>query len=379
MCPLDLKRAIFLLTLFPSLLVPALLEAQQEVVPELRGEVRVGLQPLTEGTVILHLVSDDSSGEVDSVRVGTDGSFILPLPHVPDHASRPEIFFASVEYGGLLYFGPAVTEAIHLDSLYLIQAYDTVSVPPGGAQLPLSVRNLFLEKAKEGWTVTDVFELRNEGDRTLYSPAEGFVWRYPLPQSVTDFEVGQGDMPPDVIRFVKGHLEVYSPLPPGNRFLMVRYRLPQDDFVLPMPGTTDRMEVLVREPAPAVEFPPLSPTSPVEMEPGNAFRRFVGENLFDEEVRSVMAAEPWSLPAEWLGLFVTALLGAAGVVAYRLRGGGPSRSTASPDQEPTRAGILMSIARLDDDFEESVEKSVEGREEYLAARRRLLSNLRRLS
>ncbi|MCJ7629583.1 MAG: hypothetical protein MUO50_14500, partial [Longimicrobiales bacterium] len=219
MCTLPFRRAFFFSFCIIFLFFGQAL-AQEEVIPVLRGEVRVGDAPLTDGFVVLHQVSAESSGEVDSVRVGGDGSFEIRLPHVPDHATRPEIFFASVQYRGLLYFGQAVTDAVQLDSLYLIQAYDTVSVPPGGAQIPLSVRNLFLERTENGWAVADVFQLRHDGDRTLYSPEEGVVWAYPLPRPATDFQVGQADMAPDAVRFVDGRLEVYSPLPPGERYLM---------------------------------------------------------------------------------------------------------------------------------------------------------------
>jgi hypothetical protein len=351
--------------------------AQEEVIPVLRGEVRIGDAPLTEGFVVLHQVSAESSGEVDSVRVGPDGSFQIRLPHVPDHTSRPEIFFASVRYRDLLYFGEAVTEAAQLDSLYLIQAYDTLSVPPGGARLPLSARNLFLEKAEVGWTATDLFNLRQEEDRTLYSPEEQVVWAYPLPESATDFQVGQADMAPDAIRFVNGQLQVYSPLPPGERYLMVRYRIPDNDFVLPLPGTTDRMEVLVREPAPAAEFPPLALSSPVELDPGNVFRRYAADNLRDMEVVATLAPEPWSLPAKWLGLAVAGLLGAAGIFGYRRRGRVIQAERVSTEGR-SREDLLLGIAKLDEDFFGGKDPSAQARARYENERKKLLSRLKRL-
>ena len=250
------RISLLLLLLTGSL--PGNVLAQEEVVPVLRGEARVGDDPLPGVTVVLHQVSAEASGEIDSIRAEDDGTFRLPLPHVPDHAARPEVFFASVRYGGLLYFGPAVTEAVQLDSLYLIQAYDTVSVPEGGADLPLVARNLFLEPAPEGWTATDVLVVLHEGDRTLYSPEEDVVWRYPLPPAATDFEMGQGDMAPDAVRLQEGSLMVYSPIPPGERQILVRYRIPVREFELPLPGRVDALDILLREPAPPAEFPPLS-------------------------------------------------------------------------------------------------------------------------
>jgi hypothetical protein len=378
MRPLSRQRAS-LLVLSSLLLLPGNLQAQQEVTAEIRGEVWVGENPVSEGTVILHRVSEAESGEIDSTSVAPDGSFVLRLPHVPDHASRGEIFFASVEYGGLLYFGPAVTEAIHLDSLYLIQAFDTVSAPQGGAQVPLSFRNLFLEKVEEGWMATDVFQLRNEGDRTLYSPEEGVVWSYPLPASANGLQVGQADMAADAVRLEEGRMNVYSPLPPGERYLMVRYGIPDDDFVLPLPGQTDRMEVLVREPGPSADFPPLRPTAPVELEPGSSFMRYAADSLTDVEIRAQIAPEPWVMPPEWIGILVASLLAAAGVAGYRLRGKTSSQKFPRQTRPSGRTEILLEIAELDERFQASGETSDKARADYQVARKELLARLRSLS
>jgi hypothetical protein len=380
MIPLPTRPAgtllFFLLFLFPS----ALLLAQEEVTPLLNGEVRVGSAPLGTGMAVLHQVSAEDSGEIDSVRVNQDGTFQIRLPHVPDHETRPEIFFVSVEYRGLLYFGPAVTEAFQLDSLYLIQAYDTLSVPPGGAEIPVASRNLFLERTEEGWMATDVFLLVPGGDRTLYSPDEGIVWAYPLPSSADGLQLGQSDMAPDAVRFVDGRMEVYAPLPPEERYLMVRYGIPEAEFEIPMPGRTDRIELLVREPAPEATFPPLASGEPVELEPGNVFRRYVADSLVDATVRANVAPEPWTLPAHWLAMLVGAVLGAAGVIGFRRR---LFPAKAPPPDKWTgtesRTATLAAIADLDEAFEREENPSKSEREEYAERRKELLERLKRQS
>ncbi|MFC1575493.1 hypothetical protein ACFL5A_02455 [Gemmatimonadota bacterium] len=134
--PPPLRRLILLAAPLLPALASLPVSAQEEVPPLLFGQVLVGSEPLEDGIVLLHQVSAEASGEIDSVRVEVDGTFQFFLPYVPDHTVHPEIFFASIEYRGLLYFGPALTDAIQLDSLYLIQAYDTVSVPEGGGRPP---------------------------------------------------------------------------------------------------------------------------------------------------------------------------------------------------------------------------------------------------
>ncbi len=368
-------QALFLA--FPAFL-PGSARAQEEVPPRLQGQVLAGSRPAAEGMVVLHRVSATESGEIDSVRVGADGSFELLLPYVPDHATRPEIFFASFLFGGLAYFGPAVTEASQLDSLYLIQAYDTLSVPPGGAPLPVRVRNLFLESTQDGWAVTDLFQIINEGDRTLYSPEEGVIWSYPLPGPASGFEVGQADLSPDALRLQNGRMEVLAPLQPGERFLLVRYDLGVKELEIPLPGRTDRLEIMVREPAPPAEFPPLLPAPPVELEPGNVYRRYVGEALADTVIRALVAPEPWRLPAHWIAVFLAAALGGAGVYGFR-RKGGLSRPAFEIRPHRSRQDLLLAVARLDEEFARSGDTSPAGRESYRIRREELFAEINRSS
>jgi hypothetical protein len=370
------RVASFLCSFF--LLLPATAEGQEEVVPLLRGEVREWDEPLPGVLVVLHQVSSEVSGEVDSVRADVDGAFTIRLPRVPDHGVRSEVYFASVRHRGLLYFGPAITSPAQLDSLYVIQAYDTVSVPEGGAEIPVAVRNLFLTRRNGDWEVTDFLQLRQGGDRTLFSPTEGVIWRYPLPPGARDFQVGQEDLGPDAIRFEGGGLAVYSPLPPGERYFLVRYRIPGDELTIPLPGRTDRAEVLVRNPGPDAEFPPLNPTTPVEIEPGVVFRRYAGNDLVNAEVRGRVLPDAFRFRAEWLSLILAAVLGAMGVYGYRVRRS-TEREGQGPSRTPRREALLLEIARLDEAYGEGGDREAEVRSRYLERREDLLRQLKGLS
>lgn len=361
-------------------LLAAPLRGQEEVIPIVHGEVREGERPLPEVMVTLHQVSAEMSGEIDSVRAGPDGTFQMRLPRVPEHGQRSDVYFASVRHKDILYFGSAIISPAQLDSLYLIQTYDTLSVPPGGADLPLAVRTLFLSKVQEGWEATDFFQIQQEGERTLYSPEEGMTWHYPLPPEGTDFQVGQGEMGEDAIRFQNGGVALFAPIPPGDRFLLINYRIPENDFTVPLPGETGRMEVLVRSPAPEADFDPLTASTPVEMDPGNVFDRWVGNNLEDVEVRAHLRAAPFRFRAEWLGLILAALLGGAGVFAYRNRRmGGDEEASVEVEHAPSREELVLAIAQLDEAFQTGEAPSEEARERYRARRQALLDQLKRQS
>lgn len=374
----DFRRILVSLSVLFLFLFPRGLQAQEEVDPVIKGEVRVADEPLPGVMVVLHEVSSEFSGEIDSIRSGAQGDFTLRLPRLPDHGVSSEVYFASVRHRGLLYFGPAITSPAQLDSLYLIQAYDTMAVPRGGAEIPVAQRSLFLDKTGEGWQATDVFQLIQDEERTLFSPEEGVVWSYPLPPGARDFQVGQSEMAPDATRLREGRMELYSPIPPGERFYLVRYTIPEDEFTLPLPGTTRRLEVMVREPGPEVAFPPLTPGVPVELEPGNVFRRFEGVNLQDAEIRPQVQPQGFELPAAWLGIILAGLLGGAGVYAYRRQRTrlAPELASEREEEEPVRRGdLLLAVAELDESFQAGGEKSDEELRRYRARRKKLLDGI----
>jgi hypothetical protein len=353
-------------------LAPHPVAGQVEAEPVLRGVVRVGdAEPdvlpggLADTPVILHRVGPDTAGEIDSARIAPDGSFSFLLPYVPDPGSRGrEIFFASLEHEGILYFGRAITTAVQLDSLYVIQAYDTVTVPTGGATLPVSVRYLVLEPATApegapldqggGWRVTDLVQVENPGDRTLTAADSGAVWSYPLPEEAERVQIGGGDVGPDATQIEEGRVVVYAPLPPGQRQLIVRYALESPELTVPLPGSTGSVELLVREPAPSLRVEGLDPDRPVQMETGSTYRRYVGTNLQEASVRIVEdeGAEEGGWSPRWLAVLLGLLL--AGVGLWAVLKHPPSTRVppaGRPDPAPSRSALLLEIARIDESLE----------------------------
>ena len=344
---------ILLFTIW-SIAVPARLHAQEEVVAHLEGQVLLEERPLSEGRVVLHMVGPEEGGAIDSVQVGPDGRFRISLPHVPDPENRSEVFFASIRYHGILYFGHPISRAIQLDSLYQIYVYDTLSAPEGGAVLAVSMRNIFLEPVDREWGVTDLFQIRNEESRTLFAQEEAVVWTYPLPPDLTGFQLGQGDLPPDAVTHADGSLRVSSPIPPGEQVFVIHYHIPDLSVSFPTPGATDLLEILVREPAPPLEIGRLQPRPPVELEPGTTYRRFTGTDLSGGEVEVALGQESGGLSAAWFAVVLALFLGAAGLFALQRRAPVAPRKTeagsASPSDSGSREALIEEIARLDEAF-----------------------------
>jgi hypothetical protein len=330
--------------------------AQQLVVAELRGQVLLDETPLAGARVVLHHVGALESGPVDSLLTARDGGFRFPLPNVPDPATDPEIWFASVFHGGVNYFSEPIQLAIQLDSAVIIRVFDSETAPPGGAALSVTARYTLIEQEGGQWFLTDLLHPRNATGRTLIAGPDGATWTYPLPEGASDLQLGGEQMAPSMAEIVDGNLRVSSPIQPGIQEIIVRYRVPEPFMTLSYPGVTDSVELMIREPAPvAVEG--LANGEPVEMEPGVRYRRFAGTGLLNAVVSLTEAVQPPELPMRWMTVGVALLLTLAGVVAV-LR---PHASVVLPGQRVAatvfdagmspferRQLLLLEVARLDE-------------------------------
>ncbi len=357
------------------------LSAQVEADPVLRGRVLVGEAPLDSGIVVLHRITSEVQGEIDSLEVASDGGFAFDLPSVPNPEAN-DLYFASVRHQGVLYFGGAVSTAVQLDSLYTIQAWDTLVVrEPGGRRLPVPVRNVFLEPEGDQWRVTDLIQVRNDADATLVSVGEAPVWSYPLPEVATSAALG-GDFIPGSTLIEDGRLVVHAALPPGERVFIVRYLVPEPYFALDLPGRTEILEVLIREPAPPVAVPALEAGVSVELEEGSTYRRFSGADLTDARVRILEGQEDRRVPVRWVAVLLALLFTGVGLWAVlgRPRPAGVPREAHGDDgpDPQARQALVLEIARLDRDHEALDEPTEAEVRRYRDRRRVLLARLREM-
>jgi hypothetical protein len=346
--------------------------AQIVATPRLEGTAFVGGEPMSDGTVVLHHLSDGTQGDLDSVSVDSDGAFAFDLPNVPDRA-RSDIFFASVRHHGVLYFGPAITTAIRLDSVYEIQAYDTLSAPESGMVIPLQTRSIFFEPDSAGWRVTDLFQLRNDSPHTIVARPGGRVWAHPLPASAREVTTGEGEVAFDAASYEGGELVVRAALPPGERLFVVRYRMDSVAIAIPNVGTPETFDVLVREPAPPLEVEGLDSSDRVELEAGSTYMRFSGSDVSAPMVRILVTEEVGPPPVHWVAVILAMTLALGGLVALRA----PVLSGTETVVED-RQSLLVQVARLDQEFEAGPGTPDE-RRAYQRRRASLLARIRAAS
>lgn len=343
--------------------------------PVLHGKAFLGDSVLHRGEVILHHLSAKAQGEVDSVRLAPDGTFSFRLPTVPDSA-HSEIYFASVRHAGILYFGPALTLAVQLDSLYEIHTWDTTMVPAQGVALTVEARNIFLQQDSGSgqWSVTDLFEVRNDAKKTLVAKPGGAVWRYPLAAGATDPVLARADVAAGSEGFKDGDLVVRAPLSPGEQLFVARYRVPDPYLKLRLPGVTEQLNILVREPAPPLNAPGLTVAEPVQMQAGTTYRRFTTSQVRDGVVHLSRGTKPRAPPVRWYAVILAMVL--AGVALWGFRKGAVGGLPRPTRAANTRQALLVEIAQLDDAFEARSDPSPEERKAYEVRRRNLLRRLR---
>jgi hypothetical protein len=362
------------LVVVSSWLTPAAVHAQVPADARLEGTVHLGDSLMREGTVVLHHLSDGAPGRLDSLAIAGDGTFAFPLPNVPD-PTRNDVFFASVRHQGVLYFGPAITTALELDSIYEIHAYDTLLAPVEGVELPLQSRSVFFEPDSAGWRVTDLFQVRNDEPRTIVARDGGRVWSHPLPAEAQEARAGEGELSPDAAEVANGELVVRAALSPGERVFVVRYRVDSPLISIPNASVAENVDVLVREPAPPIVVEGLELIDRVEIEAGSTYLRFGGTDVTAPLLRLVETEASGRLRVEWAAVVLALVLAAAAVLLLR-PGRGPSPLDAQTPVD--REALLVRVARLDEEFDRPG-LTPEEREEYRRRRADLLRRIREAS
>lgn len=381
-------------------LAPRAAAGQVPADPRLRGQVLRAGAPLSDVDVVLHRVSIDQAGEIDTTAAGPRGDFTFRLPSVPTDAEEGDVYFASVRHDGVLYFGPAIARAVQLDSTYTVQVYDTTTAHPAGAQLPLAVRYIVAEQGPEGWRITDLFEVLNEARETFVAAPEGITFQHPLPQGIQNVQVGGGDLSASLATTEGGILRLSGPIPPGQRQFVLRYTVPDlNGFVVPVRPSTREVEFLVSEPAPDMQVAGLDAVESVAMSPDVSFRRYAGPGPVSGQLSVTMVESSGELPLQGFAVGLAFLLAAGGLWAVMRGQGGPQPAPAggisggappgpgrgAPAGVPgpgtafvdERRTLLLEVARIDDRLDAG---EVHGREAERLRQKRatLITRIRNL-
>jgi hypothetical protein len=333
--------------------------------------------PVAGQWVVLHRVGSDRAGPLDSTRSGADGRF--RFRYSPSGAPDA-LYFVSSRFGGIAYFSPPLRAATVRGGDADVMVYETTT---DSAELLVQGRHFVLSGLRGARReIAEIFEIENQGTQTVVArDSITPLWTAHLPAAAESATVAPGDVAAGAVVIRRGRAEVFAPISPGVRQLVLTYLLPADAFPvsLPVGRTVSVLEVLLQDPRAAVEGARLNEVAPVTID-GRTFRRFLATDVPASAVMRIEAPPPVGqnqAPMRVLVIVLSAaMLGAIAVWAMRRK---PMLASGTPPRAATSDAdrLIAELASLDLRFERDHAQSAESRAAYEQRRAELKTRIAR--
>lgn len=287
--------------------------------------------PVAGTRVVLHRVSQDVQGPLDSTLTGRDGRFRFSI--VRDTAS---LYLLSARHHGIEYFSTPLGRTGGAEAVTIV-VHDTSSTAP----VAISARHVVIPRAGEDGTreVLDLVVVANAGTETRVAPDSlGASWTGPLPPRSEGLDLGESDVSPDAVTRRGDSVIVSAPISPGEKQFAFQYHLTagREDITIPVGSQPVALNVLLEDPGAAASAPGLALADSQLIE-GRSFRRWSGDLPANAVVRvKLPGGGPDAAPI--LAAMVAVLALALMLAAWR----------AMPHARPVTTDRLVGeIARLD--------------------------------
>lgn len=243
----------------------------------LTGTVLFEGSPAPDLDVELHHITDVGAGM--TAEGTTDGTGRFSFTLLPDSAATTNVFFVTASKSGIRYFGSPIHSGSPLPVDYRMEVFDTASTAALPVRVP--VRDVFLAALPDGgWEVNDWIRISNENRVSLVAPAGIPTFEIHIPADATDFEVGEGSILSNEVSRMEDRILMVSPVTPGMRDLLVRYRLPprptRASFAIGEP--MDTMNLYVLQPSHLSEVIGLPRLNSIPFE-GDEYLRYTGNDF----------------------------------------------------------------------------------------------------
>jgi hypothetical protein len=295
--------------------------------------------PVPDTRVVLHRVGRTRQGPLDSTRADGQGRFRFGVR--PDSQA---VFLLSARHAGIEHFSQPVVVRAGEPAVVTVIVSDTSSAAP----VELESRYFLAGSpaADSPRVVLDVLVLRNASGVTRVADSGTATWSVGGIIPLARIEDGT-DFSRDAMTLRGDSLLVFAPIPPGQRQIVLSYRLPRgtNRLEVPMGVATRSLAVLAEEPTISVDGSRLREGAPERIDQ-SAIRRWVGSARPGDVVR-FRFSQPGraSPPVLLVGLVVvvSAALIAGLVLAGRPRGRPAPAATGGSSE----ADLLDELARLD--------------------------------
>jgi hypothetical protein len=301
--------------------------------------------PVAGLQVVLHRVGSDRAGPLDSVRSDASGRFRFRYAL----SGQPEaLYFVSATYRGIAYFSSPLRQAVVRGGDADLVVYDTTS---DTKSLHVQGRHLVVSAPRNGIReIAEIFEIENDANFTVVArDSTNPLWATHFPADAESLTVAPGDLGAGAVMFRGGRGELFAPISPGVRQLVVTYRLRVGAFPisLPMERPVTVLEVLLEEPRAVAEGAGLTENPPANID-GRTFRRFLSRDVPPAAVMRVRAPETVTNSQTTLKVLavVMALILGGALLAWRVRHMPRPLPRLSPVDE-----LVAELAALDARFE----------------------------
>ncbi len=215
--------------------------------------------PLRGTWVVLHRVTRQSGGPIDSVRTDAAGRYRMQLQRPRAAADSGAMYVVATSHDSLAYFSLPINvqgrTAARVEDLVVYSA--TKGTPP--IELARRLVTIGLPGADGTREVLEILELQNTGlstritDDTLVP-----TWSGAIPPSAIQFQAGQGDISGEAIKRVGDRVFVLGAIPPGQpKQLTYGYTVPAGGgtFAIPIDQATRDLNLLVEDTVAAPQAP----------------------------------------------------------------------------------------------------------------------------
>jgi hypothetical protein len=252
--------------------------------------------------VVLHAVTTEQQGPVDSVVADARGEFRLQAT-----IDSGAVMLLSARWQGVEYFAPPFAQATDPVTVIAVDTSSTQSVR-------VSARHVILGgPAPDGARdVVDLVVIDNPGEFTrVGGDSLTPTWRMALPPNIANVTVGDADFSPQAFDVHGDTLFLHAPIPPGERQFFLMYQVAPGALELrvPLQPRPDTISLLTEE-RQLPTLPGLTDSGD-ETVSGRSFRRQSGGAAVGDPLVITLTGQggvpDWFLPT-LVGLFGLALV-----------------------------------------------------------------------